>query len=159
MADQSEPLSDRVVKTRQIDVLSIAEGFFQSSVLFALLKLRIFERIDEGTMTLDGLASEVGARPETLSRLLNAGVVLKLLESQDGIHFGVSPACRTVLSPSAVRTTWVIGFARSTSSVGRCKSLTKRFSSPARRLIQIPTWVETGKAAGASPCRCIITPP
>jgi 3-hydroxy-5-methyl-1-naphthoate 3-O-methyltransferase len=101
MSEQSEPLSDRVVKIRQIDVLSIAEGFFQSSVLFALLKLRIFERIDEGAMTLDRLASEVGARPETLSRLLNAGVVLKLLESKDGIHFGVSPACRTVLMPSA----------------------------------------------------------
>jgi len=92
---------DRVVKTRQIDVLSIAEGFFQSSVLFALLKLRVFDRIDEGTMTLHGLANELGARPETLSRLLNAGVILKLLESQDGIHFDVSPACRSVLAPSA----------------------------------------------------------
>jgi SAM-dependent methyltransferase len=32
---------------------------------------------------------------------LNAGVVLKLLESRDGINFSIAPACRTVLSPSA----------------------------------------------------------
>ncbi len=68
-----------MVKRQQIDVLSIAEGFFQSSVLFALLKLRIFERIDEGTVRLDELERDLGARAETLSRLLNAGVILKLL--------------------------------------------------------------------------------
>jgi len=79
----------------------MAEGFFQSSVLFALLKLKIFERIDTGSKTLQELAAELRARPETLSRLLSAGVVLKLLESKDGVTFNVSPACRTVLSPSA----------------------------------------------------------
>jgi SAM-dependent methyltransferase len=101
MSEQRERLSVRMVKRQQIDVLSIAEGFFQSSVLFALLKLRIFERIDEGTVRLDELARDLGARAETLSRLLNAGVILKLLESRDGIHFGISPTCRTVVSPSA----------------------------------------------------------
>jgi SAM-dependent methyltransferase len=98
---QEAPVSDQTVKKRQIEILSMAEGFFQSSVLFALLKLRIFERIDGGSTTLQELAAELNARPETLSRLLNAGVVLKLLESRDGITFGIAPACRTVLSPSA----------------------------------------------------------
>ena len=79
----------------------MAEGFLQSSVLFALLKLKIFERLDTGTKTLKELATELGARPETLARLLNAGVVLKLLESKDGLNFSVAPACRIVLSPSA----------------------------------------------------------
>ena len=92
--------SDRTVKKRQIEILSIAEGFFQSSILFALLKLQVFERIDRGSTTLHELAAELDARPETLSRLLNAGVVLKLLESKDGFNFSIAPACRTVLSPS-----------------------------------------------------------
>jgi SAM-dependent methyltransferase len=95
------PVSGQTVKKRQIEVLSLAEGFFQSSILFALLKLKIFERIDTGSKTLHELAAELGARPETLSRLLNAGVVLKLLESKDGLNFSISPACQTVLSPSA----------------------------------------------------------
>jgi len=98
---QETPVSDRTVIKRQIDVLSLAEGFFQSSIFFALLKLKVFERIDSGTNTLHGLAAELNARPETLSRLLNAGVVLKLLESKDGLTFSVAPGCRTVLSPSA----------------------------------------------------------
>lgn len=101
MVQEKAPVTDLTVKKRQIEILSIAEGFFQSSVLFALLKLKIFERIDKGTTTLDALAAELDADPETLSRLLNAGVVLKLLESKDGVHFAIAPACRTVLSPSA----------------------------------------------------------
>jgi len=98
---QDAQVSDRTVKNNQIEVLSLAEGFFQSSVLFALLKLRIFERIDAGTRMLPDLAAELNARSDTLSRLLNAGVVLKLLESRDGLTFSVAPACRAVLSPSA----------------------------------------------------------
>lgn len=98
---QETSVSDKMLKKSQIEVLSVAEGFFQSSVLFALLKLKIFERIDRGSTTLQGLAAELHARPETLSRLLNAGVVLKLLVSRDGINFSISPACRAVLSPSA----------------------------------------------------------
>ncbi len=94
-------VSDKALKKNQIDILSIAEGFFQSSILFALLKLKIFERIDRGSTTLEELATELNARQETLARLLNAGVVLKLLESRDGFHYGIAPLCRTVLSPSA----------------------------------------------------------
>jgi SAM-dependent methyltransferase len=85
----------------QIEILSIAEGFFQSDILFALLKLRIFERIGEESKTLDELATELNARPETLARLLNAGVALKLLESEDGGTFRVAPLSRSVLLPSA----------------------------------------------------------
>ena len=85
----------------QIQVLSVAEGFFESSILFTLLKLKLFERIGEESKTLDELAAELGAQPETLARLLNAGVVLKLLESRDGVNFRVASACRSVLLPSA----------------------------------------------------------
>ena len=98
---QTTPVSDQGVKKSQIEILSLAEGFLQSSILFALLKLKIFERIDAGSRTLQELAAELGARPETLARLLSAGVVLKLLESKDGVTFSVAPSCRTVLSPSA----------------------------------------------------------
>lgn len=97
-----EPLiTDQTLKRNQIGVLSIAEGFLQSSVLFALLKLRVFEHIDSGAETLHELAAKLNARPETLSRLLNAGVVVKLLESKDGLSFSINPMCRTVLSRSA----------------------------------------------------------
>jgi hypothetical protein len=99
--DKNEVISDRVLKRNQIEILSLAEGFFQSSVLFALLKLRIFERISNNSKSLPELASDLNVRQDTFGRLLNAGVVLDLLESEDGFAYRVSSVCRTVLAPSA----------------------------------------------------------
>ena len=93
--------SDRELAQHRIQVFSIAEGFFQSSILFALLKLNIFDLIGDGSKTIRELAEALDARPETLLRLLNAGVVIKMLESKDGMNFSVSPACRSVLLTSA----------------------------------------------------------
>jgi SAM-dependent methyltransferase len=98
---QKITLSKRIIKRNQIEILSMAEGFLNSSILFALLKLKIFESLDMGIKSVQELAEELHVRPETLGRLLNAGVVLKLIESNDGINFDMTPICRTVLSPSA----------------------------------------------------------
>lgn len=84
----------------QIALLSIAEGFFESSILFALLKLKIFEHIGEGTKTAVELAATIGALTDTLKRLLNAGTILKLLESQDGETYSIAPSFRSLLIPS-----------------------------------------------------------
>ena len=93
--------TDRAIKLKQMEILSIAEGFLQSSVLFALLKLEVFQRISRGIKTLQDLAADIDTKPETLSRLLNAGVVLKLLDSKDGQSFQISPKYRDILSPDA----------------------------------------------------------
>jgi cyclopropane fatty-acyl-phospholipid synthase-like methyltransferase len=97
---QADPPVRNVLRD-QITVLNIAEGFFQSSVLFALLKLGIFEHIGEGEKHVDHLAAELDIKPQTLRRVLSGGVVFKLLESADGIHFRLSPASRSVLLTSA----------------------------------------------------------
>jgi SAM-dependent methyltransferase len=85
----------------QLGILSLAEGFFQSNVLFALLKLRIFECIGDGEKTVDQIAASLGAQPGTVARFLNAGVVLKLLETSNGETYRVSAAARSVLLSSA----------------------------------------------------------
>jgi SAM-dependent methyltransferase len=85
----------------QMSLLGIAEGFFQSGILFALLDLNVFERIGEGEKQLELLASELKSPSDRLARLLNAGVVLKLLESPDGSIYRLSPTSRAVLLPSA----------------------------------------------------------
>ena len=89
---------DHTIKRNQLEVLSLAESFFQPNVLFALVKLRIFERIGEESKQLVELAAELGVQPETLVRLMNAGVVLKLLEYEDGTGYRVAPIRRTVLT-------------------------------------------------------------
>jgi SAM-dependent methyltransferase len=85
----------------QINFLSTAEGFFHSRILFTLLKLGVFEHIGAGEKSLDELAAALGARPETLARLLNAGVVLKLLQSDDGVRCCLPELSRSVLLTSA----------------------------------------------------------
>ena len=85
----------------QIALLSIAEGFFESSVLFALLKLKIFEQMDDGSKAAEDLAANIGAEVGTLKRLLNAGVVLKILQSDDGVAYEIAPEFRLLLLPSA----------------------------------------------------------
>ena len=101
MVTQNQALSDKAIIKNQVEVLSLAEGFFQSSVLFALLRLEIFERIGDGEKSVETLAAELGAHPEILVRVLNAGVMLKLLETADGRIYRVAGACRSVLLPSA----------------------------------------------------------
>ena len=80
-------------------VLGMAQSFFQSSILFALARLRIFELIGEGDKPLDELARQSGAKPETLARLLNGGVALNLLETTDGVTYRAAPLARSVLLP------------------------------------------------------------
>ena len=98
---QRDSKSDTQITKDQLEILSVAEGFFQSSILFALLNLRIFEIIGEGATPVADLASQLGARPDTLSRLLNAGVVVKLLETEDGVTYRLPAAVRSTLLPSA----------------------------------------------------------
>lgn len=85
----------------QVRVLTLAEGFFQSNVLFALLRLNVFEHMEEGAVSSTELSEKLGVRPETLVRLLNAGVALKILASQDGRTFQVAGPFRSVLLPTA----------------------------------------------------------
>jgi SAM-dependent methyltransferase len=98
---EKKQISDDEIILNQINMLSVAEGFFHSGILFALLKLNIFERIGEGSKTVQELAEELNTRPDTLARLLNAGVVLKLLISKDGVNYKLSPPCCMVMLPSA----------------------------------------------------------
>lgn len=96
--------TDRAINLKQIEILSIAEGFLHSSVLFALLKLKVFERIQSGKRSVADLATDMKVKPETLSRLLNAGTVLNLLESKDGSTFQITPKYQAILSPDAGET-------------------------------------------------------
>jgi SAM-dependent methyltransferase len=85
------------VKKDQIQVLSLAEGFFQSHVLFALLKLGVVDRLGHGEASLDQLASGLSLPPGHLGRVLNAGVVLKILQTVPGGRFRLAPAFEAVM--------------------------------------------------------------
>lgn len=76
---------------RQVELLELAEGYFASSVLFALLRLNVFETLGLKAKSAERLAKELDASSPTLHRLLKAGVVLGFLESTDAINYQVVP--------------------------------------------------------------------
>jgi SAM-dependent methyltransferase len=90
---------DLVAVRDQITMLGIAEGFFQSRVLFALTRLNIFEIIGTEGASVDDIAAQLHGQPATLSRLLNAGVVMKLLKTENGRDFTLTSLSRSVLLP------------------------------------------------------------
>jgi SAM-dependent methyltransferase len=85
----------------QVSVLNLAEGFFHSSILFALLELRVFELIGDKEKAAEELAAKLGTDTGTLSRLLNAGVAVKLLEAPSPGRYCLSPMARSALLSSA----------------------------------------------------------
>ena len=85
----------------QIDLLKLAEGFFESRILFSLEKLGVFETLGRETKSLQELSKALDGRPDTLARLLNAGVVLKLLEPDGGDGYRIHPRWTEVLLPDA----------------------------------------------------------
>ena len=93
------PGRDNTIR-EQIELLSLAEGFFSSSILFTLQRLQIFPLLEFGEKTSEELAQDLGCRADTLQRLLSVAVMLKLLQHSEG-RYSLTPAARAVLLPSA----------------------------------------------------------
>ena len=81
----------------QIAILSKVEGFFEASVMFALLRLDLFEAIGQRTGSISQLSRKTGADAGRLGRLLRCAATMEFLESPDGEHFRLSKPTRTVL--------------------------------------------------------------
>lgn len=99
----TEPPSEggyRKTIREQIELLSLAEGFFSSSVLFTLQKLKVFQFLGQESKSAEELAALLGCQASPLERLLNAGVMLKVLRSEGGVYC-LTEAARSVLLPTS----------------------------------------------------------
>lgn len=67
---------------KQVATLEIAEGLFDSVVLFALFELGVFRRLSDGPRDLEDLHRSLGGDRETLQSVLDAAVALKILSRQ-----------------------------------------------------------------------------
>ncbi len=93
--DRSEAVRD------QIAVLSKVEGFFEASVMFALLRLDLFEAIGHRAASISELSSKTGADARRLGRLLRCAATMEFLETRNGEHFKLSRPFRRVLLKSS----------------------------------------------------------
>jgi demethylspheroidene O-methyltransferase len=73
------PLTRPIAQRRARELFDIVAGFVYSQILFACVRLKLFEILAEGPKTADELAQRMGLPLDGAMRLLRAGVSLRLL--------------------------------------------------------------------------------
>jgi acetylserotonin N-methyltransferase len=81
-------------------VLDLMEAFRRSKVMFAAVKLGVFDALLSGSKSLAALATELKLNSDALERLLGACVSLELLSKQ-GEQFTNTPVATTYLTKSS----------------------------------------------------------
>jgi O-methyltransferase domain/Dimerisation domain len=82
----------------QDKVLDLIFGRWRSQILYAGVKLGVFEAVREGTKNAATIAQELGLSAELCYRLLRALGALDLLREEDGRRFSITEAGRYLLS-------------------------------------------------------------
>lgn len=83
-------------------ILELLVGFRRSKTMFAAVELGVFDALSAGSKTLETLAQEIKAQPDSLERLLDACVGLGLLSKVDG-GYANTAATTTYLCRSSSR--------------------------------------------------------
>jgi predicted transcriptional regulator len=82
----------------QDKVLDLIFGRWRSQILYAGVKLGVFEALHEGTNDAATIAQELGLNANLCYRLLRALGALDLLREEDGRRFSITGAGRYLLS-------------------------------------------------------------
>ena len=73
-------------------VLDLIEAFRRSKTMFTGVSMGVFDRLQEGAASAAGLATALGAHPDSMERLLDACAALGLLSKQDGLYRNTAAA-------------------------------------------------------------------
>lgn len=73
------PLTRPIAQKRARELFDIVAGFVYSQILFACVRLKLFEILSEGPQTAETLAERMDLPPEGAIRLLRAAVSLRLV--------------------------------------------------------------------------------
>jgi demethylspheroidene O-methyltransferase len=83
------PFTRPIARRRARDLFDICAGFVYSQVLFACVKLRLFDILREGPQTVEALAPRLALTPAATRRLLAAATSLRLVEHRSASRFGL----------------------------------------------------------------------
>lgn len=87
------PLTRRTARRHASDLFDLCAGFVYSQVLFACVRLRLFDHLSGGPVPMDDLAQRLGLAPEAAMRLAGAAAALGLVERRgDRIGLGLRGA-------------------------------------------------------------------
>lgn len=85
----SFPLTRPIARRRARELFDIVAGFVYSQVLFACVRLRLFEILSEGPMTTKELAGRLELPPDGARRLIRAAASLRLAEQLDSDRYAL----------------------------------------------------------------------
>jgi demethylspheroidene O-methyltransferase len=83
------PLTRKIAEKRAQSLFDLCAGFVYSQVLFACVRLRLFELLSERPQTVVELSTRFSLTPDAVSRLVNAAVALRLVERRNNSRFGL----------------------------------------------------------------------
>jgi demethylspheroidene O-methyltransferase len=96
------PLTRPVARRRVRALFDLCAGFTYSQILFACVRLRLFEILTEGPLGIDALSQRLSLTREAARRLLDGAVALRLAERRAGGRFGLGPLGAAVAGNPAI---------------------------------------------------------
>ncbi|PPD00389.1 MAG: methyltransferase [Hyphomicrobium sp.] len=85
------PLTRPVAQRRAREVFDLCAGFVYSQILYACVKLQLFQLLSGGARNLSQISSALNLAPEPTRRLLDAAAALKLVERFGADRYGLGP--------------------------------------------------------------------
>ena len=83
------PLTRPTARNRARALFDVCAGFVYSQILFACVRLKLFDMLAEGPDTAANIAGKLQLPLDSTERLLDAAVSLKLLEKRGAARFGL----------------------------------------------------------------------
>ena len=96
------PLSRPTARRRARALFDVCAGFVYSQILFACVRLKLFDLLALGPQTVDAIAVALQVPMKSTERLLEAAVSLRLVEKRSGERFGLGPLGAAMVGNPAV---------------------------------------------------------
>lgn len=85
------PVTRPIARRRARELFDLCAGFVYSQVLLACVRLKLFETLSTGPLTVAELAPRLSLSQDVTARLLRAAVSLRLLERRGADRYGLGP--------------------------------------------------------------------
>jgi demethylspheroidene O-methyltransferase len=83
------PPTRPIARRRTRELFDLCAGFVYSQVLLACVRLKVFDLLADGPLTVAVLAGRTGLSDDAMRRLLGAAATLRLVEARPGDRFGL----------------------------------------------------------------------
>jgi len=95
-------LTRPTARKRARALFDLCAGFVYSQILFACVRLKLFQLLSEGPLTADDIAARLAVPLDSTERLLEAAVSLRLVEKRPSGRFGLGSLGAALMGNPAV---------------------------------------------------------